>query len=150
MFDLVGNRIFASADDSNLLADVRKPADRPAVARIREWRNHWYMILNPIKTKALVVSKSRTVTHPHDDLVLSGVSIRAGPNLDILIMKFDSRLTFQDPCLSVNWYFEVGETYICGHLCVTTLLFCICSPIDLSINGLRTQRTPTPYKIKVN
>ena len=22
-----------------------------------------------------------------------------------------------------------GETYICGHLCVTSLLFCICSPI---------------------
>ena len=32
------------------------------------------------------------------------------------------------PWLSVNWYFEVGETYICGHLGVTSLLFCICSP----------------------
>ena len=31
-------------------------------------------------------------------------------------------------CLSEYWYFEVGETYICGHLCVTWLLFCICSP----------------------
>ena len=31
-------------------------------------------------------------------------------------------------CLSENWYFEGGEIYICGHLCATSLLFCICSP----------------------
>ena len=42
------------------------------------------MMLNPNKPKALVVSRSRTVNPPHDDLVLSGVPIRAGPNLDIL------------------------------------------------------------------
>ena len=62
---------------------VCKPADRPAVAaslnrdfvRIQEWRNHWCMILNPNKTKALVVSRSRTVNPPHGDLVFSGVSI---------------------------------------------------------------------------
>ena len=33
---------------------------------------------------------------PHGDLVLSGVSIRASPNLDILGVKFDSKLTFED------------------------------------------------------
>ena len=56
------------------------------------------MILNPMnpnKTKALVVSRSRTVNPPHFDLVLSGVSISASPNLDILGVKFDSRLTFE-------------------------------------------------------
>ena len=31
MFELVENRLFAYADDSTLLAVVRKPADRPAV-----------------------------------------------------------------------------------------------------------------------
>ena len=44
--------IFAYDDDSTLLAVVRKPEDRPAVAaslnrdlaRIQEWCNHWYMI----------------------------------------------------------------------------------------------------------
>ena len=54
MFELVENRLFAYADDSTLLAVVRKPADRPAVAaslnrhlaRIQEWCNHWCMILN--------------------------------------------------------------------------------------------------------
>ena len=54
------------------------------LARISEWCNHWCMILNPNKTKALVVSRSRTVNPPHGDLVLSGVSICASHNLDIL------------------------------------------------------------------
>ena len=31
-------------------------------------------------------------------------------------------------CLTENWYFEVGETYICGHLRVTSLLFYVCPP----------------------
>ena len=54
------------------------------------------MILNPNKSKALVISESRTVNPLHGDLVLSGVSICASPNLDILCVKFDSRLTFED------------------------------------------------------
>ena len=33
---------------------------------------------------------------PHGDLVLSGVSIRASPNLDIPGVKFDKKLTFED------------------------------------------------------
>ena len=54
------------------------------------------MMLNPNKIEALVVSRSRTVNPPHGDLVLPGVSICASPNLDILSVKFDSRLTFDD------------------------------------------------------
>ena len=64
-----------------LLVVVRKPSDRPAVtasfnrdlARIQEWCNNWCMILNPNKTKALVVSRSRTVNPLNGDLVLSGI-----------------------------------------------------------------------------
>ena len=45
MFQLVDNRLYAYADEATLLAVVRKPADRPAVApsinmnlaRIQEW-----------------------------------------------------------------------------------------------------------------
>ena len=54
------------------------------------------MILNPNKNKALVVSRTRTVTPPHGDLILSMVSIRASPNLNIHGVKFDNRLTFED------------------------------------------------------
>ena len=85
MFELEDNRFYAFADDSTLLAVVRRPADKPAVAaslnrdlaRIQEWCNRWCMILNPNKSKALVVSRSRTVNPPLGDLVLSGVSICA-------------------------------------------------------------------------
>ena len=83
MFVLVVNRLYANTDDSILLPVVRKPADRPAVAtslnrdlaRIQEWCNHRCLILNPNKTKALVVSRSRIVNPLHEDLVLSGVFI---------------------------------------------------------------------------
>ena len=72
MFELVENRLFAYADYSTLMAVVRKPADRPAVAgyinkdlaRIQELCNHRCMILNPNKTKAFVVSPPRTVNLP--------------------------------------------------------------------------------------
>ena len=108
MFELVQNRLYAYADDSTLVEVVRKPADRPAVAeflsrdlaRIQEWRNYWCMILNPNKTKAIVIRRTKTVNPPHGDLVLSGVSICASPNLDILLVNFDSRLTFEDHVLS--------------------------------------------------
>ena len=64
---------------------------------------------------------------PHVDLVLSEVSIRASPNLDIFGMMFDSKLTFEDrvrgiacvTCLSANWYVEISEACLCGHLCVS-------------------------------
>ena len=60
MFELMEYRLYAYADDSTLLAVVRKPVDRPDVAdslnrdlaRIQDWCNHWCMILNPDKTKA--------------------------------------------------------------------------------------------------
>ena len=104
MFELVENRLYSYSDDSTLLAVFRKPAHRPvvtaslnrALARIQEWCNHWCMILNPNKTKALVVCRSRTVNRTHGDLVLCGVSICSCPNLDILGVKFDSSFTFDD------------------------------------------------------
>ena len=54
------------------------------------------MTLKHNKTKALVVSRFRTVNPPHVDLVLSGVFICASPKLDILDIMFDSKLTFED------------------------------------------------------
>ena len=64
LFQLVENRLLAYADDSTLMAVVRKPADSPTVAaslnrdlvRIQEWCNHWCMILNPNNTTAFVVN----------------------------------------------------------------------------------------------
>ena len=101
MFELVENGLYGYADESILLPVVRKLADRPAVAaslkkkfaRIQDFGNFWCMILNPNKIKALVVSRSRIVSPPHGHLVLAMVSIRASPNLDILGVKFECRLS---------------------------------------------------------
>ena len=127
---------------STLLAVVHKPADRPAVAaslnrylvRIQQWCNHWCMILYHNKTKALVVSRSRTVNPPHGDLVLSGVSICASPNIDILSVKFNSRLKFEDHVRGIvsRVSQRIGilrlEKCLCGHLFVASLLLFICAP----------------------
>ena len=101
------NRLYSYADDSTLLAVVRKPTDRPTVdaslnrdlATIQEWCNHWCMILNPNKTKDIVVSRSRIVNPPHGGLVLSGVSIHASPNLHIICVKFYIKLTSKTMCV---------------------------------------------------
>ena len=54
------------------------------------------MASNRNKTKALVSSWSQTVDPPNGDLVLSWMFIQASPNLNILGVKFDSKLTFKD------------------------------------------------------
>ena len=138
------NRLYAYADDSTLLAVVRKPADRPAVAasrdlaRIQVWCNHWCMVRNPNKTKDLVVIRSRTVYPLHGDLVLFW-----GFHLCWAQPRHSWREVWQQahlrrprawyclPCLSMNWYFEFGETFLRGQLCVASLLLCICSPNPL-------------------
>ena len=71
MFQLVEYRLLAYADDSTLLAVVRKPAHRPAVAAslnrdlamIQEWFNHCCMLLNPIKT-------TQPTTFDHMNIIL--------------------------------------------------------------------------------
>ena len=57
--------------------------------------------LNPNKTKALVISWARTVSPPQGDLVLFEVSICTSPKLDILGVKFDCKLTFEDHAHSI-------------------------------------------------
>ena len=66
------------------------------LVRMLEWCNHCCMMLNPNKSKTLVVSRLRTVNPPNGYLGLSGVSIRVDPSLDILNVKFDRKLTFED------------------------------------------------------
>ena len=136
MFELLENKQYAYADDTTLLAVVRKPTDRPAVAvflnrdlsRIQEWCNHWCMILYPNKMQALLVSRSKTVNPPHGDLVLSVVSICASPKINILGVKYDSRLTLKDHVRGIVSHvsqrigvFDVGE-----HVFVDTTVLLSC------------------------
>ena len=69
MFELDDNRPFANADDSTLLAVVRKPADRPVVAP--SINRDLARIPNKIQT--LVISRSRTLSPNYGDFVLFGV-----------------------------------------------------------------------------
>ena len=46
-------------------------------------------------------------------------------------------------CLSENWYFEVGEACLCGYLCVTSLILCICFPNHwVLFTGVGVRRGP--------
>ena len=80
------------------------------------------MILNINKTKSLVVSRSRTVNPPHGDLVLSGASICVSPNFDILGVKFDSKLTFEDHVLGIvsRVYQRIGILRLVNNVFVDT------------------------------
>ena len=125
------------------MAVVRKTAGTPVVtaslnrdlARIQEWCNHWHILPNPNKTETLVVSRSRTANPPHFDFILSWVYIHAGPNLGILCVKFDSKLTFEDPVRGivsrVSRRISILRLVICILVVktyITSLLFCFCSP----------------------
>ena len=101
------------------------------------------MILNPNKTKALVVSRSRTVNLLHGDLVLSGVPIRASPNLDILGVKFGSKVTseghmrgivssvFQRMCIFrlVRRILVNISIFLCSYFAFVLPILEYCSPV---------------------
>ena len=76
------------------------------------------MILNLNKTKALVVSRYRTVNPPHGDSVLHRVSISASPNLDITGVKFDRRLTFEDHVSGI-------VSSVSQRICIMRLVKCV-------------------------
>ena len=88
MFELDENRLFAYAESylpmkmiphhwqlfANQQTDLLLlPPFNRDLAIIQEWCNHWCIILNPNQTKALVVSRSKTVSLNHGDSVLSVV-----------------------------------------------------------------------------
>ena len=70
--------------------------------------------MNPNKIKAFLVSRSRTVSPPHGDLVSSVVSILASPNLDIIGVNFDSNFTFEDHLRGIVSPVFLGELVFWG------------------------------------
>ena len=129
------NRLYAYADESTLLAVVRKPADIPAVAsslnrdlaRIHECCNSWCMILNPNNTCALVVSRSRTVNSPHGDLVLSGVPIWLVPTSKFLVWSLTASSPSNTMCVELSLVSR-KELVFWGWWSASLLLLCIWSP----------------------
>ena len=111
---------------------VRKPAERPAVAafsnrdiaRIWEWCNLWCMILNPNKTKAVVVSRSRTVNAPRGDLVLSGVSFALVPNSTSLAWSLTANSPSNTMCVLVSQ--RIGNFRLVKRVFVDTYVLLRC------------------------
>ena len=109
LFDVVENRLVNYADDSTLFSICKRPADRSAVAlslnrdlnRISEWCDRWMMKLNPLKTKTLIVSRSRTVLPVHGSLFLNGLVLPVSETLVILGVNLDSKLTLEHHVRSV-------------------------------------------------
>ena len=77
LFDVGETRLVNYANDSTLFSVCNRPCDRDYVAKsinrdledISLWCVRYVMKLNLSKTKTLVVSKSRTVSHVNSDLI---------------------------------------------------------------------------------
>ena len=82
----------------------------------------------------LVVGRSSTVNPHHGDLVLSGVSICASFNLDILGVKFDNKLTLENHVRSIvsRVSQRIGIMRLVMRVfvdtCFASSLLCICFP----------------------
>ena len=103
MFDGLENELLAYADDSTLIAVIKKTQHRPQVLasinrdlrRINDWCVQWCMKLNPQKTKSMLVGrKSRTTLPLPGTVELSGSQISESPSLEILGVTFDNKLLF--------------------------------------------------------
>ena len=86
-----------------------------------------------------------TLEDTHDHMVC--VSIRASPNLDILGMKFHSKLTLLDHVSGIvsRVSQRIGILRLVKRLfvdtCITSVLFCICSPVS----WCRTYKFARPF-----
>ena len=81
LYSILENKLIGYADDSTLMAVVRSPGIRVAVAesrirdlgRVSEWCvDLWGMKLNTSKTKTMIVSRSRTMHPQSPPLTISG------------------------------------------------------------------------------
>ena len=77
---LLQNELVGYADDSTLVCRIPHPRDRSSVAAslnddlavISDWCTRWGMLVNPSKTRGMLISRSRTVDPLFPDLVIDG------------------------------------------------------------------------------
>ena len=80
-----------------------QPGDRSSVAAslnddlavISDWCFRWGMLVNPSKTRGMLISRSRTVEPLFPDLVIDGSVVEMVSELKILGVILDSKLTFE-------------------------------------------------------
>ena len=72
------------------------------LGRVSEWCDLWGMKLNASKTKAMIVSRSRTM-HPQSPLLtIGGTVLKESDDLVILGVTFNSKMTFEKHLHSVS------------------------------------------------
>ena len=100
---LLQNELVDYADDSTLLCRIPHPRDRSSVAAslnddlalISEWCSRWGMLVNPSKTRGMLISRSRTVEPLFPDLLIDGSVVEMVSELKIFGVILDSKLTFE-------------------------------------------------------
>ena len=100
---LLHNELVGYADDSPLLCRIPHPRDRSSVAAslnedlavISDWCSRWGMLVNPSKTRGMLISRSRTVEPLFPDLMIDGSVVEMVSELKILGVILDSKLMFE-------------------------------------------------------
>ena len=86
-----------------LLCRIPHPRNSSSVAAslnddfsvISDWCSRWGMLVNPSKTREMLISRSRTVEPLFPDLVIDGSIVEMVSELKILSVILDSKLTFE-------------------------------------------------------
>ena len=86
------NTLVGYVDDSTLLAGVPEPGCRVQAVlslnrhlnRIGDYCKRWGILVNPMKTKALVISRSMTLEPISPNLVLDGTVVKRVTELKVL------------------------------------------------------------------
>ena len=100
---LLQNELVDYADDSTLLCRIPHPRDRSSVAAslnddlvvISDWCSRWGMLVNPSKTRGMLISCSRAVEPLFPDLLIDGSVVEMVSELKILVVIIDSKLSFE-------------------------------------------------------
>ena len=109
MWSDIESDMVSYADDTTLYVAIDSPHDRLTKAnmlcrdilRIKSWCERWGMKLNPLKSRSLIISRSRTLQPQHPVLSVDGDSIPDSSTLKLLGVIFDSKLTFETHVRSV-------------------------------------------------
>ena len=110
LFSNLENKLIGYADDFTLIAVVPSAAFRITVAeslirdfgRVSEWCDLLRMKFNASKTKAMIVSRSRTMHPQPHPLTIGWTVLKESDDLVILGVTFDSKMTFEKHLRSVS------------------------------------------------
>ena len=141
---LLQNELVGYADDSTLLCRIPHPRDRSSVAAslnddlavISDWCSRWGMLVNPSKTRGMLISRSRTVEPLFPDLLIDGSAVEMVSQLKILGVILDSKLTFKKQvraiaasiCLDEGWHLEEDDECFSRCHCSCQMLLGIYTP----------------------